>query len=180
MIISSFHRLESENIIFKPLSTNDALEIHSFASDVDVSRFIGWRLMHTLNESREFIEEMTKREANGTYLYASIVLKSTGKIIGTAMIFNFDKDARHAEIGYVLNKNYWGKGYGTETVKLMNKFAFECLILHKLHAHVVDANTGSIRVLERSGFVLEGRFKDYYFIEGRYYDGLFFGKINSK
>lgn len=174
-----FHELEYGNIYFKSLSINDAQEIHNFASNVDVSRFIGWRLMHTLDETRGFIEEMIKREAAGIYLYASIVLKSTQQIIGTAMIFNFDQEARHAEIGYVFHKDYWGQGYGTESVILMERFAFETLKLHKLHAHVVDANIGSIRVLEKNGFELEGRFKDYFYIEGKYYDGLFFGKINS-
>lgn len=180
MQASLFHKLEYDNIFLKSLSINDAQEIHNYASDVDVSRFIGWRLMHTMDETKEFIEEMIKRESAGTHFYASVVLKLTQEVIGTAMIFNVDQDARHAEIGYVFHKDYWGQGYGTEAVMLMEKFAFESLNLHKLHARVVDSNIGSIRVLEKNGFELEGRFKDYYFIEGKYYDGLFFGKIKCR
>ena len=180
MNTSLFHVLEGENIYFKSLNTNDAQEVHKYASDEDVSRFIGWKLMHTLNETCEYIEEMLKRESAGTHLYASIALKSTQEIIGTAMIFNFDREAKHAEIGYVFHGDHWGNGYGTETVSLMNNFAFESLNLHKLHARVVDSNIGSSRVLEKNGFELEGRFKDYYFIEGMYYDGLFFGKFQSE
>jgi [ribosomal protein S5]-alanine N-acetyltransferase len=180
MNISLFHGLEGESIYFKALTINDAEEVHKYASDEDVSRFIGWRLMHTLNETREYIEEMLKRESAGTHIYASIVLKSTQAIIGTAMIFNFDKEANHAEIGYVFHKDHWGKGYGTETVALMSDFAFKTLNLHKLHASVVAANIGSSRILEKNGFELEGRFKDHYFIEGRYYDGLFFGKLQPE
>lgn len=180
MNTSLFHGLEGENIFFKPLSINDAQEIYSYASDEDVSRFIGWKLMNTLNETRELIARMLKRESEDTHLYASIVFKSTQAIIGTAMIFNFDYEANHAELGYVLHRSYWGKGHGTETVDLMNNFAFDELKLHKLHASVVDANIGSARILEKNGFVLEGQLKDYYYIEGRYYDGLFFGKLNPK
>lgn len=175
-----FHRLEGRNICFKPLNINDVQEIHNYASDEEVSRFIGWQLMKNLNDTREHIEQMLKRESAGTHLYASVVLKSTGSIIGTGMIFNFDQEAKHAEIGYVLHKNFWGRGYGTEAVNLMSNFIFESLNLHKIHARVVDANIASIRVLERNGFKLEGRLKDYYFIEGMYYDGLFFGKLQSK
>jgi len=87
---SLFHRLEGKNIYFKSLSISDAEEIHSYASDENVSRFIGWKLMHTLDETRDYIEEMMKRESVGTHLYASIVLKSTQAIIGTAMIFDFN------------------------------------------------------------------------------------------
>lgn len=177
---SLFHRLEGENICFKSLSISDAEEIHSYASDENVSRFIGWKLMHTLDETRDYIEEMMKRESVGTHLYASIVLKSTQVIIGTAMIFNFNLEAKHAEIGYVFHSDHWGKGYGTEAIALMNDFAFESLNLNKLHACVVDANIGSSRILEKNGFELEGRLKYYYFIDGVYYDNLSFGKIKSK
>jgi ribosomal-protein-alanine N-acetyltransferase len=177
MSITIFHGLEGENICFKPLNTNDAQEIHNYASDENVSRFIGWPLMKTLNETYDYIEEMLKRESAGTHLYASVILKSTQEIIGTAMIFNFDREAKHAEIGYVFHSSHWGKGYGTETVALMNDFAFETLNLHKIHARVVDANIGSTRVLEKNGFELEGRLKDHYFIDEVYYDSLLFAKF---
>ena len=180
MDTSLFHSLEGENICFKSLSTNDAEEIHSYASDEEVSRFIGWNLMNTLDETHEHIEIMLKRESAGTHLYASIVLKSTQAIIGTAMIFNFDQKANHAEIGYVFHKEHWGKGYGSESVALMSDFAFRSLNFHKLHASVVDANIGSARILEKNGYELEGRLKDYYLIEDKYYDSLLFGKVQTK
>ena len=172
--------LEGKNICFKALNTMDAKAIHHFASDEEVSRFIGWNLMKTLNETSEFIELMLKRESAGTHLYASIVLKSTREIIGTAMIFNFDQEANQAEIGYVFDKYYWGKGYGSECVALLSDFAFESLNLHKIHASVVDENIGSARVLEKNGYELEGQLKDHYFIENKYYDALLFGKIQAK
>lgn len=175
-----FHSLEGEKIYFKALSTEDAQEIHSYASDPEVSIFIGWNLMNSLDETREYIELMLNREAEGTHLYASIVLKSTNEIIGTAMIFNFDKEANKAEIGYLLHRDHWGKGYGTEIVALMTDFAFQSLHLHKLYAYVVDANIGSARILEKNGYELEGRLKDNYFIEDKYYDALFFGKITNQ
>ncbi|MDF2890108.1 MAG: N-acetyltransferase [Clostridia bacterium] len=180
MNTSLFHGLKGEKIHFKALNTSDAQEIHSYASDEEVSRFIGWPLMKTLDETHNYIEEMIRREAACTHLYASIVLKSTQKIIGTAMIFNFDREAKHAEIGYVFHSSHWGKGYGTETVALMNDFAFDLLKLHKLHARVVEANVGSIRVLEKNSFELEGRLKDYHFIEGSYYDSMLLGKLRLK
>jgi ribosomal-protein-alanine N-acetyltransferase len=172
-----FHKLTGENIYFKALDTKDAEKVHKYASDKDVKRFIGWRLMLALKETCEYIEEMLRRENAGTHLYASIVLKETEEIIGTAMIFNFDKEANKAEVGYVFDKDYWGKGYGAENVALITNFAFETLKLHKLYANVVDTNFGSARVLEKNGFMLEGRFKDHYYIEGKYYDGLFFGRV---
>lgn len=180
MNASQFHDIKGENIYFKELSTEDVQEIHSYASDEEVSRFIGWKLMKTVDETHNYIVEMLRRESVGTHLYASIALKSTHEIIGTAMIFNFDKEAGHAELGYVFHKDHWGKGYGSEAVALMSDFAFDILNLHKIHACVVGVNIGSSRVLEKNGFELEGRRKDHYFIEDSYYDQLLYGKLQSK
>lgn len=177
---SLFHSLEGKRIYFKTLSPADARAIHSYASDEEVSRFIGWRLMKTLEETREFIETMLKREEAGTHLYASVALKSTQEIIGTVMIFDFDREANQAEIGYVFHKDRWGRGYGSESLALLSDFAFEALKLHKLHASVVDANIGSARILEKNGYQPEGRLKDHYFIENRYYDALLYGGIRDK
>ncbi len=177
--LNLFHTLKGENIYFKELNKADIMEIHSYASDEEVSRFIGWKLMCSLEETLHHIETMKKRELDGTHLYASIVDKSTNSVIGTVMIFNFDKEANHAEIGYVLDKKQWGKGFGMESVKLISQYAFEELNLHKLHASVVAENVGSARVLEKNRYLLEGRLKDHYFIEDKYYDALIYGKLQS-
>jgi [ribosomal protein S5]-alanine N-acetyltransferase len=179
MNASLFHSLAGENISFKAISIEDVQAIHNYTSDPEVSRFIGWNLMYTLKETRELVETMIKRESAGSHLYASVVNKTTQEVIGTAMIFNFDMIVNKAEIGYVLHKDHWGKGYGTEIVALMNKFAFESVQLHKVHASVVDANAGSARILLKNGYELEGRLKDNFYIENKYYDDLLFGKINK-
>lgn len=175
-----FHSLEGKKICFKPLSLRDAKEIHSFTSDEEVARFIGWPLMNTMEETCEHIGTMLKNEAAGTHLYASIALKENSRIIGTAMIFSLNRKAGHAEIGYVLHQDYWGRGYGTEMVALIDRYAFEVLKLHKLYARVVHANIPSARVLENNDYELEGRLKDHYFIENQYYDALLFGKIHAE
>jgi len=175
-----FHSLEGENICFMPLVIEDAPIIHEYASDEDVSRFIGWNLMYTLEETTAYVETMINRELAGTHLYAVAVNKKTQEHLGTVMIFNFDKVANHAEIGYVFHKKFWGKGYGSECVEMMCKFAFEELLLHKLVASVTDANIGSAKILEKNGFLREGRLKDHFYIEGSYYDDLLFGKINNQ
>lgn len=175
-----FHELMGEKICFAELSLNDALDIHSYASDKDVKRFIGWKLMKTIDETRSHIETMLKREEAGTHYYASIVLKSTRKVVGTVMIFDFDKEANQAEIGYVFHKDHWGKGYGTEALSLLSDFAFETLKLHRLNANVVDVNIGSARILEKNSFMLEGRLKDYYFIDDKYYDKLIYGRTQPE
>ena len=177
MNTEQFHALAGETVAFKPVELDDVPAIHRYASDPEVSRFIGWSLMHSPEETYRHVNEMTQREREGTHLYASITEKSTRAVIGTGMLFHFDTAANQAEIGYVLHKDYWGKGYGTESVALICGFAREVLKLRRLHACVVDANIGSARILQKNGFALEERLKDHYFIENSHYDALLFGKI---
>ncbi len=173
----SFSQLKGDRICFIPLRTQDAEVIHSYASDPAVSRYIGWALKHELKDTEDYILEMLRRESVGTHLYASVVSSETQEIVGTAMLFNFDKEAEHAEVGYVLHQKHWGKGYGTELVKMIVNYAAQTLDLHRLHARVVSGNVGSARILEKNGFVIEGRLKDHYKIEGQYEDGLILGKL---
>ena len=101
--VELFHSLEAEKICFQALSMNHVQAIHSYASDKEVSRFIGWNLMSSIDETRQYVKTMLEREYAGTHLYASVAIKSPGEIIGTAMLFNFDTSA--ASIDSVLHVN---------------------------------------------------------------------------
>ena len=161
-------------IAFKPMRLEESPLIHTYASDEDVSRYIGWKLMNTLDETTAYVKEMLRREEAGTHLYTSIYERDSGVLIGTGMLFNFDDEARQAEIGYVFHKDYWGKGYASDAIKAITTFADEQLGLHKVHASVVAKNIGSARVLEKNSYVLEGRLRDHFFIDEAYDDELIF------
>jgi RimJ/RimL family protein N-acetyltransferase len=61
----------------------------------------------------------------------------------------------NAEIGYWIGESYWGKGYGTEAVRQLVRYAFDELKLIRVYASVFESNKASMRVLEKSGFQLE-------------------------
>lgn len=149
-----FHSLEGTRLQLRKITMDDAAEMFAYLSDEEVSRYIGWKLMHTLEDTREHIRTLLARKEAGTHLYAAVVLKTTGAVIGNAMLFNMDEEAGHAEIGYVFHKGYWGQGYGTECVALADEFAFGSLQLRKLYACVNPANLPSARILEKNGYTL--------------------------
>lgn len=155
-----FHSLKGARIELRKITMEDAAEMYAYLSDEEVSRYIGWKLMHTIDDTRRHIGTLLEREAAGTHLYAAVILKSTGAVIGNAMLFNMDAREGHAEIGYVLHKGYWGQGYGTECVALVDEFAFEVLQLHRLYACVVAANLPSARILEKNGYRLDETLTD--------------------
>ena len=66
---------------------------------------------------------------------------------------------RSAEIGYWLGEPYWGRGITSEALVATTAWAFDSFDLTRIFAHVFDWNPASSRVLEKSGFTLEGRLR---------------------
>ena len=75
-----------------------------------------------------------------------------------------------AEIGYWVGQPYWGKGIATTSLEIMSKIAIEELGFKKLFAPVLAPNRPSMRVLEKTGYRLEGVLKNEVEKNGRYYD----------
>lgn len=94
-------------------------------------------------------------EADDTY---AIVEKESNKVIGSVGIHkglldeNYDVEIQR-EIGYVLNKDYWGKGITTEAVKEVIKYIVEQTDIKVIHCYHYDHNQRSARVIEKCGFV---------------------------
>lgn len=87
--------------------------------------------------------------------------------------------AETATLGYWIGQRHAGRGFGTAAVRAAVDYAFDGLRLHRVEAACVPHNQASRRVLEKSGFALEGRAKAYLKINGDWADHLLFGVVND-
>jgi len=106
--------------------------------------------------------------------------KRAGKVIGVVDLMNVDWAEKNAEIGYWLGKRYWKKGLMTEAVELILTYAFKELRLHRVYATLFDKNIGSKKILEKSGFKLEGRRREARYRYGKWHDVLMYGILRSE
>lgn len=173
-----FTLYENDTLYLKPLVHSDLEDFHAYVSDPDVKQYIGWPLMTSLEMTKDYLDMLIQRHEAKTHVYASVVEKSSNTVVGTLMLFGFDEEAHHCEIGYVFAKSVWGKGYGTVCAKWFTDLAFTQYKQRKVFARIVHVNKGSGAVLEKNGFTLEGTLKDYYFINEAYSDCQWFGKLN--
>ena len=104
-----------------------------------------------IDDARSFIAKTRARWIAGCE-YAFAI--DDGALVG--MIGLHDLRAGGAEIGYWLAKRQWGRGYATAAVRTMLEFGFTTLGLDVITAGVVTGNPGSMRVLEKAGFVPAG------------------------
>ncbi|HEU4714235.1 MAG TPA: GNAT family protein [Pyrinomonadaceae bacterium] len=78
---------------------------------------------------------------------------------GVGYTIDTDVNYRSAEIGYWLGEEFWGRGIATEALIAVTEHAFSTYDLCRLYAHVFDWNPASARVLEKAGYVFEGRLR---------------------
>ncbi len=124
-----------------------------YASDPDVTRFVGWPRHRSVVETEAFLEfcdaEWT-RWPGGPYLMLS---REEGTLLGSTGLA-FETPYR-ASTGYVLAKDAWGKGYATEALQAVVKTA-RAVGLRRLYAICHTEHGASWRVLEKCGFAREG------------------------
>lgn len=77
-------------------------------------------------------------------------------------------------------REYWGKGYGTDAMRILLRYAFEELNLHRLSLSVFEYNSRAIRSYENAGFVIEGRARQFLNRDGRRYDMIFMGILRHE
>ena len=97
--------------------------------------------------------------------------------IGTCGFHKWDRRNQRAEIGYDLGAPFWGQGYMTEALRAVLELGFTQLGLHRIEALVAVENTRSCRLLQTLGFQQEGRLRDYYCLNGMFYDHYHFALL---
>jgi len=117
-------------------------------------------------------------EQDAEYVFG-VFLTSTDDLIGIVSLTEVMRDPlQSCWLGYSLDKDYNGRGYTTEAVRLVVDYAIRVLKLHRIEAGVMPHNKGSIRVLEKSGFEKEGLSKKNVLINGKWEDHLHLAIVN--
>lgn len=109
-----------------------------------------------------------------------IRLVEDDRLIGSCQLHSIDRHHRNAELQVRIGERVaWGRGYGTEAVRLLVSHAFDDLDLHRVSLHVFTHNERAIRAYERAGFQREGRLREAAFIDGRYLDVFVMAALRS-
>jgi RimJ/RimL family protein N-acetyltransferase len=77
-------------------------------------------------------------------------------------------------------REYWGKGYGTDAMNLLTRYAFMELNLHRVSLGVHSYNTRALRCYEKAGFRTEGAIRGETFREGRRSDDIYMGILRRE
>jgi RimJ/RimL family protein N-acetyltransferase len=108
-------------------------------------------------------------------------LATPGEAIGgIGIALGSDVHCLTAELGYWLGEPFWGRGIMTETVRRFTGFVFEHFDVVRIHAEPYAYNPASCRVLEKAGFVLEGRMRSSVFKDGQIADQFLYALLQER
>jgi ribosomal-protein-alanine N-acetyltransferase len=147
--------LETERLLLRQLTTDDAEFMFELLNDPSFIRNIGDRHIRTLDDACSYIVNgpVKSYEKNGFGLNL-IVLKETKESIGICGLIRRE-GLDDVDIGYALLPRFWSKGYAVEAARATKVYAKDVIGLNRIVAIVDPANEGSIRVIEKIGLRYE-------------------------
>jgi len=145
------------------------------ADNIKIARMVKDRFPHPYNNTAadDWLRIVTAENPQTNF---AIVINNKA-VGGIGFESQGDIFRRSAEIGYWLGEAYWGKGIMTEAVIAVTAYAFQQFDLCRLYAGVFATNSASVRVLEKAGYLFEGRLRKSITKYGETIDQLLFAKV---
>ena len=169
-VLKDLPTLETERLILRKMVLNDAEAVFAYASNSEVSRYTLWETHRSIEDSRAFLEFATQKYENGGEPDWGIVYRGNGCLVGACGLVNWEAEHARAEVGFVLSREYWGRGLMSEAVRAILRFGFERMNLNRIEARCIAENAASARVMEKAGMVYEGTLHQREYIKGAYRD----------
>ena len=169
-IFKNIPTLETERLILRRMKLTDLADVFDYAKRAEVSEFLLWYPHDEPGFTRRYLKIVDTKYKRGEFYDWAVVNKTDGKMIGTAGFTRFDIFNNSAEIGYVLNSEYWGRGLAAEASRAVITFGFEVLGLRRIEAKYMTGNSSSKRVAEKCGMCEEGILRESVYAKGKYVD----------
>ena len=151
LIFAENNRLETSRLILRPITLADAEDMFEYAHDKTTTKYV-FPAHQTLADTRGAIANYFMADPLGRY---AIEWKETGKMIGTIDL-RLNKNLGTGELGYTLNKAYWGQGVMPEAALTLLALGFDKMDLLRITAIYDARNKQSGRVMEKIGMTKEG------------------------
>ncbi|WP_371806340.1 GNAT family N-acetyltransferase [Candidatus Lokiarchaeum ossiferum] len=160
--------INGDRIELHPLKVEHAEIYVDWYNDLEIRRLSRMIKPTTIGRMQKAIENVNSSDSRIKF---EIWHKVDQKPIGDIGLSDIEYHDRNAEYGVIIGeKEYWGQGYATEAIKLILKFAFEEVNLHKIFAGISAWNIGSEKSAVKAGMHLEATRKEDWYIDGEYVD----------
>ncbi len=162
--------IEGKLINLRAQEMSDLARMTRWVNDREVTRFLSTRYPWAEATEEAWLRNRTSKPmAFGDVGFA--IETKDGVHIGSCGLHEASPEQRSAELGIMIGERaYWSRGYGSDAVATLVRFAFDEMNLHRIELHVFDFNARGMRAYEKCGFVEEGRMRQARHQEGAYHD----------
>lgn len=168
--------LKGEKVVLRPIEVEDLPLIVKWKNDRQITNMTSSYKPITLSQE-ELLYDLDQESTN-TYRY---IIDIDRDAIGYCGLTNIDWKSRRCEIFIrVSRKDKWGKGYGTDSIKLLLNFAFTDLNLNKIFLTAYEDNMEALTLYEALKFKKEGVLREHAFNQGIYKNMVIMGLIKSE
>ena len=168
-------RIEIGDWQVRSYRVDDAPSLARHANNRNISRNMrdAFPYPYTVSDAHEWIGLVMQQSPEANFAIAS----ADELIGGIGLTFRDDIHRRSAEIGYWLAETFWGQGIATAALRAVTDYAFANYDLARLEAYVFEWNPASMKVLEKVGYVLEGKLRQSITKDGQTIDGFLFARV---
>lgn len=160
-------------MLLRPLRKETDLEAClRWINDPEVNHYLKIYLPMPAQGEAEWFDSIAKSRSDIVLAIETL----TGKFIGTMGLHRINWKDRVATTGALIGeKEYWGKGYGTDAKMILLDYAFNTINLRKICSSVFSFNKRSLRYLLHTGYKVEGVRRKQIFKQGKYWDEIILG-----
>jgi ribosomal-protein-alanine N-acetyltransferase len=178
--LTSITQIDTPTLRLRPVQADDLPALLAINGDPEVTRFLPYRHWTGLTDARAWFDRMQALRDDAGAAQLVLQRQGDGELLGTLLLFRPELGSARAEIGYVLGRAHWGRGWMRQAVAAACGHAFTHLGVRRIEAEVNPANVASCRLLQRVGFTLEGTLRQRWCgADGVPYDVHAFGLLAS-
>lgn len=181
MNLTIFPKLETNRLIIRKMTLNDAPAILQIFSDEKVTKDMGVSPFTSLEQAENLINFMNQLFEEKRAFRWGIIRKEDNKLIGTCGYNGWDVErGSRGEIAYDLGRDYWRQGFMVETLNTIIDYGFNDMGFQRIEAYTNLDALPSMTLLQKIGFKEEGILRDYAYFHGEYWDQRCFSLLKSE
>lgn len=167
-----------EKVSLRAIESSDLHVYHAWINDADTNRLRGLHHPISLEDCQKFLDE--RRTASASQMTFVIESKDSTPI-GLVGLRGICARSRRAEIWiYIGEKSEWRKGYGSDAMRALIKYAFRDMNLHRVWLEMDPGYPGTVEMYRKLGFIHEGTLRKDHYRHGEYRDAAIFGLLRDE
>lgn len=161
----------------RALEHDDLPHFVRWINEPETRRFMALRYPLSMTEEEKWWQNLPQRKND--HIFA--IEAEDGTYIGNIGLHGIERENRRATVGIIIgHKAYWSRGYGSDAIRALLRWAFEYLNLNRLSLTAYAYNERAIRCYEKCGFQHEGIMRQARYSDGQYYDELMMGILRDE